>query len=399
MRIVHLCSTLGVEAGGLSRAVLDSVDALIRAGAEVDLIAYAGGTPDFPWKDAAPPSLHLHIVDRPPNIHIASSAIKAALVKALTTADVLHIHGMWEPLSASAANQARAADIPYVCSVHGMLDPWSVRQRYWKKWLYFNMVERRRLRHAAVIHFTAAQEAKKARRWLPRGARESVIPCILDLSPYQDLPARAAAHAIFPGVNPDAPWVLFLSRIHEKKGLDLLLQAIAKLADTSAELLVAGSGDETYTHKMKALAETLGISARTHFVGMVSGTKKVALLRRANMLVIPTSQENFGLVFPEALCCETPVLLTEGVDIHQEILEADAGLLIRRDPLHIAAQIEWLLHRPEEALRRGRQGRSWVLRSLDPSLIARRWMETYQNLAADQAPSTRDKLDREPASH
>jgi glycosyltransferase involved in cell wall biosynthesis len=120
---------------------------------------------------------------------------------------------------------------------------------------------------------------------------------------------------------------------------------------------------------------------------VVKGEKKVALLRRADMMVIPTSQENFGLVFPEALCCETPVLLTEGVDIHREILEAGGGLLIRRDAADIARQVEALLQDQGDARRRGQAGRAWVYRTLEPSLIARQWIETYERIAGKR-PAT-----------
>jgi glycosyltransferase involved in cell wall biosynthesis len=200
------------------------------------------------------------------------------------------------------------------------------------------------------------------------------------------LPEREAAHGFFPGIPDDRPWILFLSRIHEKKGLDILIDAVASLRDNTAQLVIAGTGDEGYVQAMRDRVQQNGIAERTHFVGVVRGAAKAALYRRAAMLVLPTSQENFGLVFPEALACETPVLLTEGVDIHEELVRAGAGELIRREAGDVAEKMDGLLADPEAARRRGEAGRRWVLETLEPGAIARRWLEVYRSLNSQHGP-------------
>jgi glycosyltransferase involved in cell wall biosynthesis len=262
-----------------------------------------------------------------------------------------------------------------------MLDPWSVRQRALKKRIYFALAERSRLAHSAVLHFTARQEAAKAAPWLPAGPRQIVIPILIDLAPYATLPDRASAAAFFPALPPDAPWILFLSRIHEKKGLDLLIDTLTLLADKHPHLIIAGDGETAYVQAMKDRAQRAGIGGRTHFVGLVKGPAKTALFRRAAMLAIPTSQENFGIVFPESLACETPVLVTEGVDIHTELTDSGGALLIRRDPADIADKITTLLSDPAAARARGEAGRRWVFAKLDPQAITRQWIDAYQALA------------------
>jgi glycosyltransferase involved in cell wall biosynthesis len=377
-----------VETGGLSRAVLDSVLGLAEAGAKVTLLSYAaekGGTLDFPWKHNPPAQLSV-VLCAPPtgkrSHHWASSEMRDALDAQLPETDAVHLHGLWEPLSATVAKKASALGIPTVCSVHGMLDPWSMKQRAMKKRVYYALVEKRRLARAGAIHFTAEQEKKKAARWIPRGTRSVVLPVMMELGAYRQLPDREAAHALFPGVPSDQPWILFLSRIHEKKGLDILLDAVSKLRDKNAQLVIAGTGDDGYVQLMRERVQQRGIAGRTHFVGVVRGEAKVALYRRAAMLALPTSQENFGLVFPEALACETPVLLTEGVDIYEELVSAGAGELIRRDAEDVAAKIDALLANPEEARRRGEAGRRWVFQTLEPSAIARQWLDVYHSLLA-----------------
>jgi glycosyltransferase involved in cell wall biosynthesis len=157
---------------------------------------------------------------------------------------------------------------------------------------------------------------------------------------------------------------------------------VSKLRDKNAQLVIAGTGDDGYVQLMRERVQQRGIAGRTHFVGVVRGEAKVALYRRAAMLALPTSQENFGLVFPEALACETPVLLTEGVDIYEELVSAGAGELIRRDAEDVAAKIDALLANPEEARRRGEAGRRWVFQTLEPSAIARQWLDVYHSLLA-----------------
>jgi glycosyltransferase involved in cell wall biosynthesis len=385
VRIIHVASSLAASAGGVARAVIDSAyAAAIHGGPGVDVtvVAYDRGPFDFPWGDAPPANLHLTRVPSTGRDNLASPAMAEAIRHAAATRGaVVHLHGMWEPLLAKAARVARGAAAPYVCSIHGMLDPWSVSQRRLKKSIYYTLVEKRRLARAAALHFTARGELDKALPWVPPGPRRLVIPVIMDMGPFRQLPERGAAHAFFPAIPPEKPWVLFLSRIHEKKGLDLLIDAVARLPQKEVQLVIAGTGADAYVAAMKERARAAGIGERAHFVGLVRGAQKVALLRRADMLAIPTAQENFGIVFPEALACETPVLLTRDVDIHQDVVGAEAGLLMRRDAGDVAEKMALLLKDPADARRRGAAGRRWVLETLEPAAIARQWIEAYRELA------------------
>ncbi|HVX84287.1 MAG TPA: glycosyltransferase [Phycisphaerae bacterium] len=391
LRVVHVVSSLAASAGGVARAVADSAHAVAQASprVEVHVLSYDGGPFDFPWGDAPAANLHVHLLPPVGKANRASRGYLELLRSLLSPGNarqdvgrsLVHLHGMWEPLLAAAAKVARGAAAPYVCSIHGMLDPWSVSQRRWKKSVYFQLVERRRLAGAAALHFTAQAEAAKAAAWLPEGPPQLVIPVIMDLSPFRRLPERSAAEAQFPGIPAGAPWILFLSRIHEKKGLDLLIDAVSRLGDRAVQLVIAGAGEAHYEELMRARAKDAGIGERAHFVGLVRGTAKVALLRRADLLAIPTSQENFGIVFPEALVCETPVLLTKDVDIHEELLAANAATLIRRDPADIAEKIAESLANREGARQRGAAGRRWVLETLAPEKIAQRWVAAYEELS------------------
>jgi glycosyltransferase involved in cell wall biosynthesis len=378
LQIIHLVSSISTSIGGKGRAALASAYALAQTGTKVHILAYEDGPVDWPWGNSPPPNLEVSLFPVARSKAFASSGLLTRLGELYAiSGSVLHLHGLWEPLLASAAKLARKQNVPYVCSIHGMFDPWCVRQKSLKKRGYYWLVERRRLARAAALHFTAQREEEKAGPWIPRGPQRLIIPILMDLSPFETLGNPDRAHAFFPGVPPDAPWILFLSRIHEKKGLDLLIDAVSLLADKRVQLIIAGQGEEAYVRALKQRAQDARITERVHFVGLVQGAQKYALLRRANMLAIPSSQENFGIVFPEALASGTPVLLTEEVDIHRELVDSQGALLTRRDPADIAEKISTLLADPAAARARGEAGRRWVFSNLSPHAISLRWLQVY----------------------
>ena len=390
MRLVHVVSSLSAEAGGVARAVMDSAQALVRDGVDqVEVVTYGGGTYDFPWGNSPPAGLKVTLAKREGSEHLANASMKREIRAAVGQADVLHLHGMWEPLTDFAAKAAKRGGVPYVCSIHGMLDPWSMEQRWFKKWLYHAVVEKKRLEGAAALHFTAAAEMRGSSRWIPEGVRLVVVPYIVDLGGYRNLPSRVndAARETNArerwGIPADARVrFLFLSRIHEKKGLDVLIDAMAQVPE--AHLIVAGAGDAPYVEAMRQRARDRDLGARAHFVGLVRGAEKVALYRRAEVMPIPTSQENFGLVFVESLACETPVILTEDVDIFEEVVQAGGGAVVRREAQDVAQKIRAFLAKPEVSRKMGEAGRKWVFAALDPQVIVQKWRDIYAWAAASK---------------
>lgn len=384
MRILHLTVSIANEAGGVARTVQDTSKSLAQEGLTVEILTHRSGTLDLPWKDSPPPGLTLTMTKAACYERFVSAEMKRILPERIKACDILHVHGMWQTLNNRATSIARKLRKPYVCSIHGMLDPWSMSQRRRRKLLYYHLFEKSRLEHAAAIHFTAEDELRKAIEWVPAGVPTPVIPVIMNLAMFMELPERGAGYRYFPQVPANVPWVLFLSRIHAKKGLEYLIEAMVRLPAGlgSAQLVVAGTGEPGYVESLKALAKRLGIEARVHFVGLVQGATKTALYRTADVLAIPTSQENFGLIFPEALACETAVMLTTGVDIHREILAAGAGYLIRQDAADIAEKLTAALGDRPANRQRGEAGRRWVLANLAPATIAKRWRGVYESILA-----------------
>jgi glycosyltransferase involved in cell wall biosynthesis len=208
----------------------------------------------------------------------------------------------------------------------------------------------------------------------------------VDLAPFETLPGPAAALALLPPGLRHLPKVLFLSRLHEKKGVDVLLRAAAQLRDggRAFAVIIAGTGDPAYERSLKDLATQLRLRDVVHFAGLVTGATKLSLYQAADVFVLPTQQENFGLVLVESLACGTPVVTTRGTDIWQE-LEQAGGVIAETTAGSIATAVGRLLDNPAERAQRGERGRQWTFQTLAVAPLAERYEALYRQIAARRA--------------
>lgn len=225
-------------------------------------------------------------------------------------ADAYHFHGIWQPGHARFYRFCAERGVRYFVSPHGMLEPWARRSKWWKKKPYYLMSERRHLRGAAGIFATGAMERQNLLALLPRCAPHS-IPLGLDTDPGCDYAAARAALGWAEGERV----LLFLSRIDRKKGLDLLLRALVSLPErdrASLRLAVVGDGDARLTAALQRFcAARGGALPRIDWVGPVWGAEKWRYLQGADLFVLPSHSENFGLAVLEALRVGTPVLTSD----------------------------------------------------------------------------------------
>ena len=219
---------------------------------------------------------------------------------AWTSTDLVHDNGIWQLMHRAVARTARAQRTPRIVSPRGMLEPWAFRQKRWRKRLAWYLYQRRDLDTATALHATSEEEREQLRR-LGLRAPIALVPNGVDvpeLLPGRD--RRAARRA------------LFLSRVHPKKGLPMLIKAWSRVAPPGWELVIAGPDDQDHRGHVEALVAQVGFSEAIHFHGPVSDADKWALYRSADLFVLPTHSENFGLVIAEALGAGVPVLTTRG---------------------------------------------------------------------------------------
>jgi glycosyltransferase involved in cell wall biosynthesis len=383
MHILHFLPSLRPEAGGPIRAVLDLSAAFAGRGHVVhiattelsdDLRArHAQGDCDLTSGKAK-----IVLLDGP--MAGTTPLTKRALVQAeelLAQSDLLHVHGVWNYSNVQLSKLARRLNKPYFVSVRGMLDDWCMEQKSFKKRLFLLACGRRHLEKSTAVHLTADFEFEQARKWFPRGTGV-VIPNLLDLQPYRSLPGSELATQQFAALQVGEPVVLFLSRVHVKKGAEVLLQA-AKLLHTTgdrAQFVLAGAGDDSYIAQLKESAATLGIADRVHFIGHVGGNLKVSLYQASLCLALPTHQENFGFVFPEAMAAGTPVITTKGVDIWPQ-LQRGGAMIVERTASAFAESIRSLIHNRDERAARATQARSFVFQEYDEDAIVRQFQAMY----------------------
>jgi glycosyltransferase involved in cell wall biosynthesis len=370
--ILHFFPRIRREEGGVVQAILDLCQLMANAGHVVILATCDGSDLPDAWRDSNH-NPHAVVLERSSLISSRLSSKGIHNFKALSHfADVVHLHTPWElsnlqiaPLLRSQglpfAPSVRSKGVPYIVTVHGMLDDYCMQQKSLKKRVFLNLGGRKLFSNATTVHFTAAAERDQATRWIPGNYQPVVQACAIDFAPYEQLPGIAPALAAFPQLKTDSSNILFLSRVHPKKGVERLIEAVGLLKEQhkNLQLLVAGPGEEAYAKELKDLAQTSGIGQFTHFLGMVRGDVKLSLYELADVFVLPTHQENFGLVLPEALACGTPVVTTRGTDIWRELAEAGAKI-VDNEPRAIADAIAGLLADDAAREQLGRQGRDYV---------------------------------------
>jgi len=280
--------------------------------------------------------------------------------------DVVTTNGIWMYFSAAVRCAARQACVPYFVFTHGALDPWFKHKyplKHIKKQIYWNAVEYRVLRDAAAVLFTTAEEQALAHRaFWPYRCNSEVVgygiedPFVSKIGLREPIEARRLIRRMMPQIGPRR-FLLFLARIHEKKGIDLLLQAIARNSENYKDyaFVIGGPGKEAYISQLKSMAAQLGLENQIIWTGPLYGELKWAAFREADAYVLPSHQENFGISVTEALACSVPVLTTIKVNIWREIVNDDAGLAENDDVSGICRLLERWSRLPRTQKRSMRQ--------------------------------------------
>jgi glycosyltransferase involved in cell wall biosynthesis len=254
------------------------------------------------------------------------------LIEHLPEYQCVIINGLWQFHGLAVHKAALRVGHPYFVFPHGMLDPWfkhAYPAKHLKKWLYWPWGEYRVLRDATAVLFTCEEERLLAAKsfWL-YSATEKVVPYGIAAPPSDAEALRAVFFAAHPQLR-GKRLLLFIGRIHVKKGCDLLIEAFARhaAADPNLHLVIAGPDQTGWKSRLEALAATRGIAERICWPGMLRGDLKWGAFYAAEAMCLPSHQENFGIVVAEALGCGLPVLISNKVNIWREIVEAGGGLV------------------------------------------------------------------------
>ncbi len=305
------------------------------------------------------------------------------LLPLLRDHDVLHLHGVWDPLLYAAARSANATlpAKPYIIAPHGMLDPWSLAQSRWKKRFALALGWRRMLNRAAALHLLNADEQKLA-AGLGLHAPGVVIPNGVNLGEFDPLPTPELFRRRVPALG-TRPYILFLGRLHYKKGLDYLADAFAIVGKQIADvhLVVAGPNDGARADLERRVAAA-GLADRVHIPGPIYGPEKLSCVAGAACFCLPSRQEGFSVAILEALACGTPAVVS--TECHfPEVAEVGAGEIVPLDAGALAAALLRVLADPARRERMGKAGRELVAARFTWPRIAERSIETYAGLISE----------------
>ncbi len=385
MRILHVIPSVNPALGGPTQVVLNLVKALRKISVDAEIVTTndCGSTLlEVPLSKRVDyygiPVWFLPRFSPPLKEFIFSWALTTWLWKHLADYDLVDTHYLFSYAPTCAAAIARQRGIPYTVRTMGQLAPWALAQGRWKKQLYLRLLERRNLNRAAVVHCTSAGEAADVQHC---GVTSPVVTVPLGVDPQPWIPDAAARVRHRYGIPHDVPIVLFLSRLHYKKRPDLLLQALHWLGDRCPwHCVLAGSGDPDYTNYLMAQITELHIGDRVTMTGFVDGYDKYLLLQGADLFVLPSFSENFGIAVAEALAAGLPVIITPDVQIAPDVAAARAGLVVEGTVDAIAGAITQILMEDGHRHELGKHGKQLAAERYSWQAVAQQQCLIYQTI-------------------
>lgn len=371
--------------GGLSTAVPQGeLEVAAQGETTLSLAAFC-----HPGERYAPPAFPGEQISFWPTSRMAwarSSQLRHQFAQEVDRVDALHIHGLWEASTALAARTAQAARKPYILSAHGMLEPWALAQGRLKKRIYAALLERQLVSRAACLHALTRAEAAQYRAF---GARNpiAVVPNAVQV------PASLSPTAFleqFPQLH-GRRLLLYLGRLHPKKGLDLLASAWTNLAAHFPEwhLVLAGPDAEGTAAKLRsAFATEKELERSVTFAGMLGPEMKWSALAASEVFTLPSYSEGLSMGVLEAMGAQRPVVITRNCNL-PEAAEVQAGWEIAADATSLEGALrEAMESSPEENRARGRRAGYLVTSRYNPGVVARQMLEVYNFALHGILPTT-----------
>lgn len=392
MRVLHVLSSLDPRNGGPPRMLLELAVAQASLGLRVTVVAAEvedrrEAVNRFLVEMHAD-DLSVHRIAQPGRLNnLFAWPIRKTVRQLLPEQDVVHIHGVWDPLPWWIAREARRRGVPYIVRSAGVFAPHAMHIKAWKKKLTLPILYRPMLNHSSMIHTTALVEAQHLRCYGFQ-APVAVIPNGLNVEELMAADATSSRALI------DQRWpelaghrlVLFLARVHPIKGMEHLVHAWARVAKAHPDwrLVIAGPGEDTFIASLKQTLRQGGVSDQCLFTGMVEGQIKTALYAGADLFVLPSFTENFGMSVVESLAAGVPVITTRGTPWSQ-LRDRQCGWWIEvgESPLADALnQAMWMSREQLEQM--GRAGLQLILDQYTSQAMAKNTHAMYRYICGQE---------------
>jgi len=385
MNILHIIATLAPRYGGPSKACIEMARAVALRGHHVSIY-----TTNLDGDGVLPVPLDRPVLDngveiryfsiQPPKFWGTSWPMAQALKKDLADYDIAHVHSLYQFHDLIAGSVCRNKRIAYIIRPHGSLDPFLYRRHRARKTIMENWFENRNIKGASAIHFTTDEEMELAKPHI-FSTPGVVVPNGLNLKDYADLPPLGSFRDRYPSLS-GKKIILFLGRINFKKGFDILVPAFAKVFKTFTDihLVIAGPDNDGYGQKVKGWLEEYNLTNNATFTGMLRGRGKLAAFRDAEMFVLPSYTENFGISVLEAMACGVPVVISDKVNIWREVKNGNAGLVVSTKADDFAESMEKLLLDSDLGKKMGQRGQYLVKQYYQWEAIGKKLEDVYVSL-------------------
>lgn len=301
-----------------------------------------------------------------------SNSMRKWLVQNIQNFDVVHLHIPFTAPFMMGAKICQSLGIPYVVSLHGLIDPWCLRQKMWKKIPYLNLLEKKNFECAKFLHVTSSMESDFVNS-LNYGSETYLMP----------LAVLGQRDPIIHSQRFDSKKIklLFLGRLHPVKDIPSVLKAVHILVHDGldVELNIAGIGDSRYESDLKKMIINMGIENRTHWHGHVDEVRRNSMFSEASLFLLPSHHENFGLAAAEAMASGLPVILSDQVGLAKDVQEFNAGLIVPcGDPGAIAVSVQTLM-KTDRWLTSSKGAQELVMKRYGAETFSKSLLSLYQN--------------------
>ena len=385
MKVLHVVANLSIEWGGPVQVVHGLTEALAKKGIQISIFGpkKRGSDKNIVYPKETNVILFPHdLLSRLWTGH--SFSLRKALKNEIGKYDLVHIHEIWHYPHFAAYKAAKYLKKPFIISIHGALEPWCLNHKALKKKMYSNLIQKKILREASALHALTTEEVKNISKFV-NNKNIFLIPNGLNLEEFNNLPPQEDIENLYPDLKGKKA-ILFFGRIHPKKGLDILAKSFSSFAKDreNVRLVIAGPDENGYKSKIKSILKNEDILDKVIFTGTLSGNNKLAVLRSANMFVLPSYSEGFSMAVLEAMACGLPVVITNKCNF-PEVGKYKAGIIIEPDINQLGRELENLISNPDLCKEMGENGKKLVREKFTWDKIVNQMINFYEEIIYKEA--------------
>ena len=382
MKVLQVVPSLAPEWGGPVKVVNELAGALEAIGVSSEIISAQGrrvGNPETVTND-----IPIHLFETGPIARLWTAhtpGLKKTLARKIPDFDLVHIQELWHYPGYIASKIARSRNVPYIVTIHGELNEWNLQQKRLKKQIYMTAIQRGILQKSAALHAITQAESNRIRQ-LEIETPVAMIPNGIHTEEFENLPDRSQFVSRYPELE-NRLIVLFLGRIQQKKGLDILAQAFGNLARTrdDVRLVVAGPDEDNTLTEVKTILKSHGALEKAVFPGMLTGEQKLEALSAADIFALTSYSEGFSVALLEALSAGLPLVITDECNF-PEVGDSRAGLVVKPNDSEIASALMSLLDSADLRREMSENARRLVRSNYTWERIAEKMFTLYGNVIA-----------------